>query len=62
MIMLRDSDYPWTYECILNTTDGPACQRQETESNSTEKVPLKICILTCGQYGGLWPYPSIEVE
>ncbi|XP_021948017.1 chitooligosaccharidolytic beta-N-acetylglucosaminidase isoform X1 [Folsomia candida] len=59
---LSDSDYPWTYRCIQDTKDGPACQREETESNSTEKVPFNICILTCGPYASLWPYPSGRVE
>lgn len=42
----RDSDYPWTYRCIQDTKDGPACQREETESNSTEKVCIEMNILT----------------
>ncbi|ODM95998.1 Chitooligosaccharidolytic beta-N-acetylglucosaminidase [Orchesella cincta] len=59
---ISDSDYPWTYVCINETIDGPACQRQFVEGNEGPKVPLKTCILTCGPYGALWPYPTGKVS
>lgn len=63
-LTFSDSDYPWTYTCVHETIDGPACQRQliTDSSSESEKVPLKVCILTCGPYGALWPYPTKKVS
>ncbi|CAL8095478.1 unnamed protein product [Orchesella dallaii] len=49
------SDSPWTWRC----SDGISCQRQL--ANGTEpRVSLNVCWLTCGEYGALWPQPTIK--
>ncbi|CAG7834530.1 unnamed protein product [Allacma fusca] len=49
---------PWTYECVLNTIDGPACQRVPINGSVETRIPLSSCLLTCGEFGALWPYPN----
>ncbi|ODM99196.1 Chitooligosaccharidolytic beta-N-acetylglucosaminidase [Orchesella cincta] len=49
------SESPWTWRC----SDGISCQRQ-LANGSEPQVSLNVCWLTCGEYGALWPQPTIK--
>ncbi|CAG7836289.1 unnamed protein product [Allacma fusca] len=53
--LVEKYESPWTWKCV----DGSSCQR--SLSNATEeKSTLNVCWLTCGQYGAMWPFPTIQ--
>ncbi len=52
------SDSPWTWRC----SDGISCQRELASNGSEPQVSLNVCWLSCGNYGALWPHPTIKVK
>ena len=56
MCIICISESPWTYKCV----DGANCERM-LANGTDEKISLNVCWLNCGQYGALWPYPTIKV-
>lgn len=44
---------PWHYKC-----DGGLCKKELITEQTSNPVALKVCQLSCGQGGTLWPKPT----